>query len=590
MDFKTLTYDVSRAYVRDYATQLGSDVTAALSGKIRARDLKGLASCSETALDPAFSNNREIWRHLMQVEAFLKKNATFTEPEKARAAALASFEEAEKRCRITNRRLDHYYSKRGRLAPDLRQWMDKAAVYVHQWIGDYPKFLEGLPKRIRFTPGATSTAPRKASLPNLKVSKRVVCTPAAEPYVRNLAEWFGYGRMKARLTVCNRVEVVPKSWKTDRTIACEPEGNLPLQLAFDGYLKDQLRKLASIDLSDQGRNQRMAQEGSVGGHLATIDLSSASDTLAYNTVAWLIPQPWFEYLCAVRSPCYKAASGELRTYAKFSSMGNGATFALETLVFAAAAAAVGSKAFAVYGDDIIVETELVGDLLRLLGFMGFIVNRDKSHWTGPFRESCGGNYHTGADITPFYLREWCEMKSILSHNINGLAAVALPGGHLWKLLLRLRAEWNLPLVPFNDNSTSGVWIDPHSAYSHKLIRSRHQVVQFKSYVLREGGMHDLPDTRSLFLWHHDAFRIKVFRDKLPIDPVAIWQRDPLRVKLLLNGRISKPGADTVRSGVPIVGHKYVRRWVCYIPVAAVTPGHLFWWSDDVFAAMSNAAN
>lgn len=574
MDPKTLAYDMSRSYVRDFESELGPHVTNALYGKIRARDLKGLASFRET-VQPEALQQVAVSRHLMQVEAFFSKNATFAEPEVTEAAAKASFEKAERLCRITNRRLDHYYVQHGRLDPDLQQWMARAVAYVDTVCGSHEAFLEALPKRIRFTSGATSTRPRREAHPPSKVTKRVVCTPGVEPYIRNLAEWFGYGRIKAKLTAWNRIEVVPKSWKTDRTIACEPEGNLPLQLAVDGYLKDRLRLIANIDLSSQAENQRLAKEASVSGQLATIDLSMASDTLAFNTVAWLYPQPWFEYLTSVRSPCYKGWDGETRPYAKFSSMGNGATFVLETLVFAAACFAVGSERYKVYGDDIVIETELVPDLLRLMQFLGFVVNQAKSYWTGPFRESCGVNCLSGVDITPFYLRGWGKLRPELCHNINGLAAVARPGGHLWKMLLRLTAELHLPRVPFNENSTSGIFIDIHTAYAERLIRHKGWVVRFKSYVPKQGKQ-AWADSRSLFLWHHDMYRDR------PVKPLIKASQFPVSVRWARDaGRL--PSDYTERSWVPIVGHKYVRRWVRYIPVAAATPVHLSWWTDDLMA-------
>jgi hypothetical protein len=98
---------------------------------------------------------------------------------------------------------------------------------------------------------------------------------------------------------------VPKNWKTFRTIACEPDGALPFQLAFDTFAKRRLRA-RGINLSDQSRNQLLAKEGSINGSLATIDLSSASDTVAFNTVALLFPTEWFDVLNAFRSTHWRS--------------------------------------------------------------------------------------------------------------------------------------------------------------------------------------------------------------------------------------------------------------------------------------------
>jgi hypothetical protein len=90
-------------------------------------------------------------------------------------------------------------------------------------------------------------------------------------------------------------------------------------------------------------------------------------------------------------------------------MGNGFTFELESLLFYAIAKTVrhfrrGSGIISVYGDDIIVGSDYAEHLSWVLGYVGFSVNPSKSFIDGPFRESCGGHYLVGVDVTPFYLR------------------------------------------------------------------------------------------------------------------------------------------------------------------------------------------
>jgi hypothetical protein len=58
----------------------------------------------------------------------------------------------------------------------------------------------------------------------------------------------------------------------------------------------------------------------------------------------------------------------------------------------------------VYGDDIIVPTDKVNSVLAALELFGFKVNVHKSFWTGRFRESCGGDFYEGTDVTPVKLR------------------------------------------------------------------------------------------------------------------------------------------------------------------------------------------
>lgn len=573
-------YDITRHYVNDYSHVLGSSLTKTLLGYVRSKSLNKLVSSGD--LFDAHIHASEVFRHLRQISAFFKKNVEFSDDEMCTAAGFKSFMDGEKRCRITNRRLSYYYFWRSRLDSDLELQMGKMERYIYRVLGDYDKFLGELPQRIRITSGASATRSRKNSLPQFKLRRWGSCSPKARPYVEVLAKFFGYKPLPVQLINWNRVEAVPKNWKTHRTIACEPEANVPLQLAFDSYVKDSLISSVRIDLSDQSRNQALAYEGSVSGSLATIDLSAASDSLAFEAVSWLLPTPWFNYLRDIRSSCYRAPFG-FGKYAKFSSMGNGATFALETLVFAAAAHAVGSRRYSVYGDDIIIETELAPKLVRLLAFLGFRVNEEKSYTEGPFRESCGKDYFNGIDVTPFYLREMCDRKTVLSHNINGLAAIAHPEGCLWAYLKSVIKTSELPMVPFNGDSPSGIWIDVQTAYAKKLFKSRNSLQFYKAYVSSDRQV-IVDDSRSLFLWHLRAVkRVPTMWDNPRVD-MHPFHLDRIRRKGASGfapGRAVEPMLLEIiqSSRMPALCHKYRRKWVRWIPPASATPVHLYWWTD-----------
>jgi hypothetical protein len=492
----------------------------------------------------------------MQIQAFFKKASVFSDPLVCKPAALKAFEASERKCRITNKRLDHYFIHVDRLDSRLREQIVKMESWIDSVLGPFDDFRNSIPEFVRFTSGATSTASRRESLPFKKVKIRGITTPGLIPYCRALGTYYGQEDLRILPTNVNRVEFVPKSWKTDRTIACEPEWALPLQLAFDSYAKKRLR-LRGIDLSDQTKNQRLAFEGSVSDSYSTIDLSAASDTVSYNAVAWLLPDQWFKYLAGARSRYGKVSlTGNYMKYSKFSSMGNGATFCLETLIFASACHAVGSKKFSVYGDDIVIEPEFVPDLLALLAFFGFSVNREKSHITGSFKESCGVNFFDGVDITPFYINDLKETKPLLCHIVNGLVPVSVPGGNLEELLLSLVREYSLPLVPFNENSMSGVWIDCHTAYTKGLIKSSRKkhpfTPMYESFVLHDKRVKQ-PDRRSAFLWHLHANK---------------------RKEMSVGGHIET-------SSVPCLTYKYVRKWVYWVPPVVGTPSNLYGWTDQV---------
>lgn len=214
-----------------------------------------------------------------------------------------------------------------------------------------------------------------------------------------------------RLVPGNKVTTVPKNAKTDRVIAIEPDLNMYLQKGLGGLIRRRLRS-AGIDLNDQSFNQRLALKGSLDDDLATVDFSSASDTISIGIVEALLPPDWVCALKQVRSPCGVLPDGSITQYEKFSSMGNGYTFELESLIFWALARSMcdllGVKGVvSIYGDDLIVSNspEVERALTWAFSRAGFTLNEKKSHWRGPFRESCGKHYFRGVDVTPFYVRK-----------------------------------------------------------------------------------------------------------------------------------------------------------------------------------------
>lgn len=239
----------------------------------------------------------------------------------------------------------------------------------------------------------------------------------------------------------NRFTTVSKDATKDRGIAIEPSLNVFGQLAvgdllktrllrrnidlrgtytdFHSYTKDVFRELElSFGCARMGQDlhRREAREASRTGSKATIDLSNASDTVCYNLVKLLLPDEWFTLLSSLRSPFTlfsptgKRKDRRWYRLEKFSSMGNGYTFELETLIFCALAHAVGcqigSDSF-VYGDDIIVPSDKARDVLAILRFCGLTPNERKT-FVDPgckFRESCGGDFLDGVDVRPFYITE-----------------------------------------------------------------------------------------------------------------------------------------------------------------------------------------
>lgn len=217
-----------------------------------------------------------------------------------------------------------------------------------------------------------------------------------------LAEW--HDNAIPTIHCSNKVTFVPKNVTSLRPIAIEPNGQMMMQLGVHEYLAKVLSRIGN-DIRHQQRNQSLARIGSTDGSFATIDLASASDSISIALVYQLLPSDWFTFLYQNRAPKMELADGTTHIYEKFSSMGNGMTFALETLIFYALARAVCKDGLiSVYGDDIIVPTQHSQTLIGLLECCGFTINEDKTFLDGPFRESCGADWYQGHYVTPKYWR------------------------------------------------------------------------------------------------------------------------------------------------------------------------------------------
>lgn len=210
-----------------------------------------------------------------------------------------------------------------------------------------------------------------------------------------------------------RYASVPKTAKTDRSIAIEPLLNVFLQLGLDRIIKSRLKHRWGYDLADQENNQDLALEGSIGDELVTLDLKGASETVTLKICELYLPDMWLNLLLDLRSPKIRVDNDNLKAefpLHKMSAMGNGFTFALESLIFAALVRAAMRRTktqgpTAVYGDDLIVPKAAADYLITLLNLSGFSLNTDKSFVSGPFRESCGKDYLGGHYVRPFFLKK-----------------------------------------------------------------------------------------------------------------------------------------------------------------------------------------
>ena len=226
----------------------------------------------------------------------------------------------------------------------------------------------------------------------------------------------------------NEVVTVPKNSKTDRVIAIEPGLNLWFQKALGSAIRSRLSR-EGINLNSQERNQQGASIGSSDGSLATVDFSSASDSISTELIREVIPPEWFRLLDLSRSKI-GSLDGKSFVWNKFSSMGNGFTFELESLVFYAAAWSVCEhlklpcETISVFGDDVIIPVEAFHLFSSFCAFLGFTVNKQKSFSSGYFRESCGSHYYDGRCCKPFYLKEKIQNVQDVYKLANGVRRLA----------------------------------------------------------------------------------------------------------------------------------------------------------------------
>jgi len=338
------------------------------------------------------------------------------------AVAYAGWKDAEVQNKLTNDRFyqycQGYYSD---LDSRVVESLHRVRKIVRSCLGPLPKRSSEL--NFEFGPGSVKesrdwwpTIPTVAD----KLSNQMHVTADAAP----ILQWFLDGTVAERSlrggasiqqcfvvdeSCAERLAFVPKDAKQLRTISLQPGGNVLLQKSIGDIFRRQLRHHFGWDLDHaQPIHQRKAMEASLSGSDVTIDLSNASNTVAREAVRYALPKHWYELCNALRCRKIITADG-VRVLEMFSAMGNGFTFELETLLFGAICLSVipedRQHRVRVFGDDIIVPAADASVCLAALKFWGFTPNERKTHVSGCFRESCGGDYFCGFLVSPVRVKE-----------------------------------------------------------------------------------------------------------------------------------------------------------------------------------------
>lgn len=376
------------------------------------------------AVDPSnYLDSESYWRDATVTDLLRKCKDLPTTFDRSQVA-MDGFFACERSCFRANTRLNPFiYGTYGSEMDRVHEVFLRVQKNLADILGPCPDIFDG-----RFGPGSTFGDKGNLSTIPDKMSSSPTLTTDAWPF---LFQWSGTlwasavaSSGKSPVFVPgNRFTTVPKDACKDRGIAIEPSINVFYQLAVGRFIRKRLLA-AGIDLQyGQDRHRLLACNASTEGHLSTLDLSNASDTVSWSLVKLLLPPRWFDLLNSLRSP-KTLINGKWVLLEKFSSMGNGFTFELETLIFlcltqAVSVGQIGVDIFA-FGDDLILPTSSSKDVIAFLEFCGMTVNQRKSFVEGPFRESCGGDFFSGVNVRPHFLKESPNEPQQLISLANGL--------------------------------------------------------------------------------------------------------------------------------------------------------------------------
>ena len=187
----------------------------------------------------------------------------------------------------------------------------------------------------------------------------------------------------------SRYSTVRKNNEIDRSIDMQPFINMLVQRAIGLGLRELINNEFDVELEKlQTVHGRMIMDKSK----ATIDLKNASDSNTWSLVEFLFPKKFVSLLRKATPTFTEGLDGHFYVTKKVSSMGNGFTFELMSLVLMVTAQEFDPQA-SVFGDDIVIDVAKANDFVIALQSAGWVVNVEKTFINSPFRESCGYNYH-----------------------------------------------------------------------------------------------------------------------------------------------------------------------------------------------------
>lgn len=343
-----------------------------------------------------------------------------------KAAALSSFLDCNNRCRMINENF-HKYFEHDELRNFLLQWR----YNVHEFLKSI-KFK--LDDRRALTTGATSLTKSRVD-PVVRYSNITSTSHLMEsPLWPSL--WFSRGLERPtfdsgfssecgsfsaigskvdylEITPIDHIEAsfVLKSFGKYRVIWPEPTCNVYVNRVAGLAIADCINKTHLRIDTAADKHKKLACQGSIDGSYATGDYTSASDLIAFSLSSWLRPdtlQPYFLY-GRVSQIAHSGRKDELHMTA---TMGCGFCWEWQTVVFYTFLQTIrdlnypdiADEQLHAFGDDIIYPPIMHDLVQRYSSVFGWKMNNSKSFATGPFRESCGGDFLSGKNVRPVYAR------------------------------------------------------------------------------------------------------------------------------------------------------------------------------------------
>lgn len=194
-----------------------------------------------------------------------------------------------------------------------------------------------------------------------------------------------------------------------------------------------------VNFTSQNINRELALKSSSDLSFSTIDMSAASDRVARDLVFILFRDtPILEYLNALSTRIIEFPKdvrlGRILAQ-KFAPMGSAICFPVMAIVHFALCKAIvatsgarnarkASKQIYVYGDDILCPAEHTQAIFTKLEWFGMKINREKSFYRSPFRESCGLHAYKGVEVTPVYINYTLNLKHDSADSTRLLSSLA----------------------------------------------------------------------------------------------------------------------------------------------------------------------